>query len=64
MRFKCTNCGNEKEFYRKISVKSIERVTKEREFYGMPHNIILYDIDSSFEVIYCAECDDVIKEQS
>lgn len=59
---KCPNCGNEKKFYRSISVEAKLRVNKNGDDMKSIYDIDKSNIDGWYEPIYCCECDTQVGE--
>ncbi|AVP54504.1 Uncharacterised protein [Clostridium tetani] len=60
-RLICPKCGNNKSFYREISVTAKLKVNSKEEDLKTIYNIDKNNIDNYFESIYCAKCDAIVR---
>jgi len=57
MQLKCKECGNDKVFYRQISVVAKLKINNKGEDLKTVYNINKSHIDGYYEPIYCGKCD-------
>lgn len=62
MNLKCNNCGNDKKFYREISIMAKLRVDSSGKDMKQIYDIDKNMIDNDFEQIYCCDCDEIVVE--
>lgn len=58
----CSKCGNNRSFYREISIVAKLKVNNKEEDLKMIYDIDKNNIDNYFETIYCAKCDATVKD--
>lgn len=59
-RLKCPNCGNDKSFYRTISIQAKLKVNNKGEDLKIIYDINKNIIDNYFEPICCSQCNTII----
>ncbi|MBN3351901.1 hypothetical protein CF086_16520 [Clostridium botulinum] len=57
----CPKCGNNKSFYREISITAKLKVNNKEEDLKTIYDINKDNIDNYFEPIYCAKCNEIVK---
>lgn len=60
MRLKCIKCGNDKLFYRQISVTAKLKVNNKGEDLKTIFNVDKGHIDGYYETHFCSKCDAVV----
>lgn len=63
-KLKCPKCGNDKSFYRTISVQAKLKVNNKGEDLKTVYDIDKHNIDNYFEPICCEKCNEIIDEGS
>ncbi|BDR74313.1 hypothetical protein K144316041_p21520 (plasmid) [Clostridium tetani] len=61
MKLVC-KCGNDKTFYRNISIQAKLKINNKGEDLKVVYDIEKNNIDNYFDSIYCTKCDNVIEE--
>lgn len=56
-RLLCSHCGNNKNFYKHVSIQAKLKVNSKGEDLKRVYDIEKNNIDNYFEAIYCGECD-------
>ena len=63
MDLKCPDCGNDKYFYRQISIVAKLKVNKKGEDLKTIYDVDKNEIDYYYEIIFCGKCDTVVKNE-
>lgn len=58
----CHTCGNDKKFYREVSIPAKLRVDNKGNDLKTIYDIDRNQFDDYFEVIYCCQCKEIVKE--
>lgn len=61
-RLQCPKCGNNKTFYREISVAAKLKVNGKCEDLKTIYDINKNNIDGYYGTIYCSKCDTIVLE--
>lgn len=59
----CPRCGNDKKFYREISLPAKLRVDNKGNDLKTIYDVDKSQFDNSFETIYCYECNEIINDE-
>lgn len=58
----CPKCGNNKNFYREVSIVAKLKVNNKEEDLKTIYDIDKNNIDNYFQVIYCEKCGAIVKD--
>lgn len=63
--YKCDNCGNDKYFYYEVTVPARQKFNaKTGKEVGKPYKIDKGNIDETFQIIYCCDCEEIVADES
>ncbi len=64
-KLKCDECGNDKEFYREVSIVAKIKVdNNDKTIKGSLYDINENLIDNEWDTTYCAKCKNAVDETS
>lgn len=64
-KYICPHCGNDEYFYYEVSVVARQKFnTKTGNDVGKPYKVNKDNIDSTYSLIYCWECDGIVADEN